>query len=767
MSRVFVAEEIALGRKVAVKILMPELAAGVSAERFQREIKLAAQLQHPNIVPVIVAGIAAGLPYYTMPFVDGLSLRARLDRSAAMPIDEAVRILRDVARALAYAHGHGVAHRDIKPENILIADEAAVVTDFGIAKALSVSRTNAHGGTLTQTGTSIGTPAYMAPEQAAGDPNTNHRADIYAFGCVAYELLTGARTFAYTQPHQLVVAHMMETPVPVQTKRPDCPPELASLIMKCLAKEPDNRPQSARDILRSLDVGTGRNAVETRTVGGRPSRKQIAVGVAIVAVLALATVVVALRGRNSTDIRSLAVLPFENVGGDTTNVYFAEGMADELTSELSKVAGLTLASSSAAFRFRGRNIDVKSVGKELGVGAVLVGSVRRAGTRLRLTAQLTNTTTGRILWTDSYEQQVKDVFAVQDSVTRAIVAALKMKLASDSATALVATAAASQGTNNLEAYDLYLRARYFWARRSLTKAIDLFQQAIAKDARFARAHAGLTMALSVLPNYTAMRMDSILPAGFAAAKRAIALDPNLSDAHLGYANLLMYQYNWSDAEKEFKRALELDPGNATAQQWYGDYLYVVGRVGEAIPVLRRATDLDPLSPVLNWDLGFALRHAGRYSEAIEAEQRAVELDPGYPGPLPNIAAALLELGKADSAIAILEKINSRELGKSFAAATLIRAYMRTGRRDDAQRVLDAVRASHRSVPEGLNLVLGYAHGAMGNVDSAFYWVDRSIERHEGYLFVNTISCAPVLASLRTDPRFDKLLKRFGASRCQT
>src|SRR5688500_8403903 len=227
MSRLFVCEEIAYGRKVAVKVLAPELAAGVSAERFQREIRLAAQLQHPNIVPVHTSGMASGLPYYTMPFVDGLSLRTRLERNRGVAMPEAIGILKDVARALAYAHDHGVVHRDIKPENILLADEASVVTDFGIAKALHAARTDAPGGTLTQAGTSIGTPAYMAPEQAAGDPAMDHRADIYSFGCVAYEVLTGAAPFAHRQPHQLFAAHVGEKPAALSDRRTDCPPELA------------------------------------------------------------------------------------------------------------------------------------------------------------------------------------------------------------------------------------------------------------------------------------------------------------------------------------------------------------------------------------------------------------------------------------------------------------------------------------------------------------------------------------------------------------
>jgi tetratricopeptide (TPR) repeat protein len=256
MSRVFLARDVALERDVVVKVLSPDLAAGVSAERFTREIKLAAGLQQANIVPLHSAGETDGLPYYTMPFVDGLSLRARIERNGALPVGEAISVLRDVTRALAYAHEHGVVHRDIKPENILLSGDAAVVTDFGIAKALAASKTEAPGGTLTQVGTSIGTPAYMAPEQAAGDPATDHRADLYALGCVAYELLAGAAPFAGRPTHQLFAAHLTETPAPLESWRADVPPALAQLVARCLEKDPSARPQSAREVLTALD-GSG------------------------------------------------------------------------------------------------------------------------------------------------------------------------------------------------------------------------------------------------------------------------------------------------------------------------------------------------------------------------------------------------------------------------------------------------------------------------------------------------------------------------------
>jgi eukaryotic-like serine/threonine-protein kinase len=412
MSRVFVAHNTTLERNVVVKVLSPELAAGVSAEQFTREIKLAAGLQQANIVPLLSAGETDGLPFYTMPFVDGMSLRARLERNGAMPTAEAVSELRDVARALAYAHERGVVHRDIKPENILLSGEAAVVTDFGIAKALSASRTVAPGGTLTQVGTSIGA-RLQAPEQAAADPDTDHRADLYALGCVAYEMLTGGAPFAGRPVHQLFAAHLNETPAP------------------------------------------------------------IAHGIA--------------------SISTIAVLPFGNTGDDPKDEYFSDGMTDELAHALSRVPGLRLAGRTSSFAFKGKNVPAQEIGRTLGVAGLVEGTVRRAGDRLRITAQLTSTDDGKVLWSDTYERSAGDVFAVQDELTRAIVAALTPTLRGAPAAQVTG---ASRGTEDAEAYDLYLRGRYFWSMRgaeNLVRAASYFRRAVQKDPRFARAHAGLAM----------------------------------------------------------------------------------------------------------------------------------------------------------------------------------------------------------------------------------------------------------------------------------
>ncbi|MEO7040959.1 MAG: serine/threonine-protein kinase, partial [Gemmatimonadaceae bacterium] len=376
MSRVFVARDETLGRDVVIKVIAPESAQGLSAERFEREVKLAARLQQANIVPVLSAGTSGALPYYTMPFVRGESLRARLATGVPLPIPEAVSILRDVARALAYAHAEGVVHRDIKPDNILLSGGAAVVTDFGIAKAIVVSRTQTNNAAtgLTQAGASLGTPAYMAPEQALGDPGTDYRADIYAWGIVAWELLGGAHPFAERATIQaLIAAHIAETPPSLAVRRPDVPQALAALVMRCLEKNPAMRPASASELLATVEsVNTSRDVVAQLPHRGRP-RTMLAVAATLVAI-AIVTGLIVWRVRSTTAVvspdKSLAVLPF-TTNGDTANTYLAEGIADEVTNTLEQVPGLRLAGRVSSARLAAKNATPQEIGSSLNVGTVL------------------------------------------------------------------------------------------------------------------------------------------------------------------------------------------------------------------------------------------------------------------------------------------------------------------------------------------------------------------------------------------------------------
>lgn len=438
MSRVFVAEERALGRRVVVKVLPPELSSEVSAERFRREIQVAARLQHPHIVPLLSAGEAAGVLYYTMPYMEGESLRVRLSRDGALGIPEAVRCLREVFDALACAHAHGVIHRDIKPENILLSQGHALVTDFGVSKAIAAAT---HLERVTGSGLALGTPSYMAPEQAAADPNTDHRADIYAAGVVGYELLTGGPPFVGMPPQAILAAHATTLPENVSVRRRAVPRELALTVMRCLEKHPADRPQSAVEALAALDAVPVSGA-HGRKTGGQPlwrRRKSLMLALAAAGVLLIAAVALLQNARRglpgaergsgiAADGQSLAVLPFRNLSGDSENEYFADGMTEELIGALTRVEGLHVAPRSSAFAFKNTNATPADVRDRLRVSSILEGSIQKSGTRLRVNVQLVDAASERNLWSETYDRQLADVFAVQDEIARSIVAALRVRL---------------------------------------------------------------------------------------------------------------------------------------------------------------------------------------------------------------------------------------------------------------------------------------------------------------------------------------------------
>jgi serine/threonine-protein kinase len=622
MSRVFLAEDRVLGRRVVVKVLSPEIAASLSDERFTREIRFAASLQQANIVPLLSAGVSDGVPYYTMPFVEGQSLRHRLAGGERLTVPFVVNVLRDVARALAYAHERGVIHRDIKPENVLLSGEAAVVTDFGIAKAVSASRTLEGGATLTSAGVLIGTPAYMAPEQAVGDPNLDHRADIYAFGCLAYELLAGAPPFVNRTPQQLLVAHVQEQPRPITELRPDIPPLLATLVARCLSKSPAERPADAREILGNLDsIAT----TETRHALP-PRRRAVTVAIAIVAIIGIAALAW-LRWGTDAAPRTLAVMPFANIGGDSSQEYFADGIAIDLTSALSKVPGLRVTSRSLAFTYKGKTVDVRAVGKALSVGAVLEGTVQRLNDRLRVTCQLTQTSNGVALWSNTFERQAEDIFGVQDVITKSIVDELRLKLAGGAGSA---TAFNVAGTSNFDAYNSYLRGVYLLDHRGpgVAASVAFFKDAIARDSTFARAYGMLSEALELLPYFTSTPAVAVEAEAVDAARTALRLDSTVVVAHTGLALALDHSFRWTEAESEYLKAIKLDASDATAHMQYGRHLMHRGRIAEATAEFRRATREDPLSGTAFVWLAHVLALAGAYDSALATYRHAREVDPG-------------------------------------------------------------------------------------------------------------------------------------------
>ncbi len=654
MSRVFVATETALHRSVVIKVIAPQLLDGMSVDRFAREVRLAARLQHANIVPLLAAGDVDGEPFYTMPFVRGESLRARMATGEPMPLGDAIHVLRDVARALAYAHGEGVMHRDIKPDNVLLSGGAAVVTDFGIAKAIDVARTqdgapaDAVNITLTQAGSALGTPAYMAPEQATGDPNVDHRADLYAWGVIAWELVAGRHPFAgKTGLHAIIAAQITETPPPLTTVRSDVPRALSDLVRRCLEKDPDRRPASATEMLAALDqaTSTGTRVAASRPVAGRP----LVTAMSLLALAVLALIGWRLKsriGRPASAVidKSLAVIPFTSISRDTANAYLGEGIADEVTHTLSLVPGLRIAGHSSAARYTGTTAGAQEIGRTLQVGAVLDGTVERIDDQIRVAAELSNTANGQVIWSDNYQRPANDIAHVQDDIARAIAGALQVTLTS-------AASGAAHGTADPVAYDLYLKGTYLYRRRGpdIAAAIAAFEQATARDSNFARAWAALSNALTVSPYYIATRTGEILPRARAAAERAVALDSTLAEAHqaLGYVDA--EGFDWPAAERELRLAIALDPNAAEPRYRLGYTLMNQARPGEAIPTLQAAVARDPLGFVAVAYLGWAEVDAGRVAEGIGNEQRSATMEPQSTTALSLLAMGFVKAGMPDSA----------------------------------------------------------------------------------------------------------------------
>ena len=779
MARVFVAEERALGRRVVVKVLAPALAGGIDAERFRREVRLAAVLQHPHIVPLLAAGEAGGLLYYTMPYVEGETLRARLSRDGALPVVDALRFTREVADALAYAHANRVVHRDIKPENVLLSGDHALVADFGIAKALTAAariEPSAGPAALTSVGLAVGTPAYMAPEQALGDPTTDHRADLYALGVVLYELLAGAPPFAGRTPQQLVAAHVSGVPAPVTDRRPTVPRALATLVARLLAKDPAERPQSAGELLRELaSVAAAPDEVPTPRGRRHPigwSYRRAAGAAVTVVVLSSALAVYAAHdwrgGRRAAPAAprlggahgraaSVAVLPFVNRSSVREDEYLSDGITDELISALGSVHGLRVAARSSAFALKGRNLDARTVGDTLRVAAVLEGSVRRAGTSVRVSAQLVDATTGYELWSETYDREVEDVLAVQEAIAREIVGALRITLGERTRGPQV-----RRSTTSPRAHRLYLQGRYVWHQRTaegLRQAIRYFERAAAADPGYALAHAGLADAYVLLPEYGAAPPREAYPAAKAAALRALALDSTLAEAHtsLGYV-LMMHDWDWAGAERELRRAIELNPSYAAAHQRYANYLASRGRGAEALTAVRRAQTLDPLARVNGATASRILLRLGRRNEALAEIRQVLELDPAFALGYVQLGDTELAMGRSREGRAAMQRaVHLTHRRSSGFLAALGRAHAVAGNRDSASAILAELRDRSRHPNVSPFFVAGI-FATLGETDAAFDWLDRAAEARDPWLVQGMFDLW--LAPLRGDDRFAVLRARL-------
>jgi TolB-like protein/tRNA A-37 threonylcarbamoyl transferase component Bud32 len=615
MATVYLARDLKHGRKVAIKLLRPELAAVIGSQRFLREIQTIANLQHPHILGLIDSGEVNGTAYYVMPFVEGESLRDRLHREKQLPIADTVRIATEVAAALDYAHRHGVIHRDIKPENILLGypsrDQgvtgggSALVADFGIALASS----HAAGSRLTETGMSLGTPAYMSPEQAMGEREITARADVYALGCVTYEMLLGEPPF--TGPTaQAIVARIMTADAPSLTaQRRTIPPAIDRVVHRALERLPADRYDSAADFASAL---ASAHAQPVSPASSAPRQLRYLGLAGIGALIALGLFAgLRLRGerRPANDTaeerrRVVAVLPFRNLSQDTAQQYFSAGMTEEITTQLSRVAALRVLGRAATAQYDSAANKLARMAKELGVGSVVDGSVRLAGNRVRIAVELTDVHSGQSLWSEQYDRQLSDLFEVQDDVAHQVTTALETTL-----TPAEAKRVAHAPTSNMAAYQLYLRAIALLASRRSENAAraELLRQAIQLDSNFAGAHAHLSRTW-MFRGVAGER--AYIDSGFIAARKAIALDSELADGYFALGDLESIVLKLSDARRSYLKALELEPSHVGAMADLANVYVALGRFDEALDWALRYYQLDPNGLHTPYHVGLALLPLG-------------------------------------------------------------------------------------------------------------------------------------------------------------
>ena len=727
MSRVFVAEERALARRVVVKVLSPDLAAGVSAERFKREILLTARLQHPHIVPVLSTGEMNGLPFYTMPFVEGESLRVSLVRTGAMPVVDTVRIVRDVARALDFAHGHGVVHRDIKPENILLAGDSATVTDFGISKALDAARTPGHSGTLTELGFAVGTPQYMAPEQISADPDVDHRADLYSLGCVAYEMLVGEPPFAGVGPTALLRAHLVQNPELISAKRADVPEALCMLIAGLLAKDPANRPPTARDVLAILDGGA-------MTPSGNVSS-------------------VALRG----EMKSVAVLPFTNMSANPDSEHFADGLTDEIITDLSMLKTLRVISRQSAMRLKGTDKDVRTIARELGTRYVLTGGIRTAGPNLRVTAQLVDATADAPLWADKYSGTLDDVFDIQERLSRQIVEALRLRLTPDEDRRL-----AERPIADMRAYEFYLLARqqiWSFTKPSLDRALQLIRQAqdLVGENELLLTAEGLIYWQHVNVGLVPVdQYEEYLNKAEACANRIFELNPDSSKAYGLRGAIRNNRADAAGSRADFKKALVFDQNDPEALLWLGYHYAVAGRVPMARALMDRLQKVDPLTSINLAMYAIVAMCDGDYVEAMRWTQRSVDVDPGNPTHRMLHAQTLAANGRKEEAIAILHRVSSDAPAMAWARLAAALGFALAG---DRQQVLNVLTPDLRDAARWDDIFswwMADSFALVGETEAAIDAVERMIDLGiVNYPFLADYE--PFFSSLRSEPRFGELM----------
>ena len=822
MGDVYLAEDARLRRKVALKFLPDYFTSDRTwIRRFEQEARAASALNHPNILTVYEIGESGGKQFIAAEFVEGRTLR-QLIESAQMTLSEVLDLAIQVASALAVAHQAGIVHRDVKPENVMLRPDGYVkVLDFGLAKMsggtpqspkAAAPRANTrearHSSGLlesksdTHTGAVLGTPYYMSPEQARG-LKVDARTDLFSLGVLIYEMLTGRRPFQGETNSHVLVAILEEDPPSISDLSPDTPLGLDEIVTRALQKDTSARYQTAADLVTDLKrvkqslerdgqfapdlrerrrfwplgkaardrrarrlVGRGRKIDKKATSAKHLineiwhyRKRSLALGSLAIAALVSIIYFSSFDGRKPID--SVAILPFTSAGADTDIGYLADGMADDLTNNLSRMPGLTVLSNRAASRYKDASAqaagpDIRAIGRALNVRAVVAGSVIERGDRVYVRAELIDARDNRHLWGQRYDRKREDIFGIQKEIASGISEALRVDL-----TGQKPDLTARPHTESTEAYQAYQKGRHYWNQRTeeaLYKAISFFDQARGIDPNYGPAYAGLADSYQLLVFHGGLSPKDYVPSARAAAERAIAIDDGLAEAHTALAYVkFLYDWDWAGAEVEFRRAIEINPNYATAHQWYGEFLGRLGRIDESLPERKMALTLDPLSPIIRSELGYSYLEARQYDRAIEEFRKATDLYPDFSPAHDFLALAYEYSGLYDQALAECHKAIDPAKSDHFLLTQLAHIYAMSGKRAESRRLLAEItnEPKHRYFPP---TYVATVYVALGDKERAFQWLDKAYsERDWGLVGLRVF---PEFDDVRSDPRFSDLLKRM-------
>jgi serine/threonine protein kinase/Tfp pilus assembly protein PilF len=747
MGEVYLAEDTRLGRQVALKFLPASYQYDPDRRaRFLKEARAASALRSPNIAAIYDIGLHDGASFIAMEYVEGETITRRLERGP-IAIKDVMEIARQVADALDEAHQMGIVHRDIKSSNLMVTERGLVkVLDFGLAKMIDTQsnldddvQPTVMLGQQTSLGAVIGTVWYMSPEQALGK-DVDSRSDIFSLGIVIYEMLTGRLPFEGESATAIIDRIVHQEPPALARFNYNVPAELERITRKCLEKDRERRYQSARDLLTDLrnlqrDAESGAlstSQIQRQTQAGRGSRARKA-------------------------IDSLAILPFANASNEPDTDYLSDGITESIINNLSQLPKLRVMARSTVFRYKGREIDPREVGRDLSVRAVLTGRLLQRGELLVIKAELVDAADGSQLWGEQYNRQMADIFTIEEEISKEISETLRLKLSGAQKKRLT-----KRHTENTQAYHLYLKGRFHWNKRieeELRKGIQYFEQAIAVDADYALAYAGLADSYNILVSYSALAPKEAFPKSKMAAGRALEIDERLSEAHASMA-FVRFGFDWDfvEAEREFKRAIELTPGYAAAHLWYAIYLAAMGRLDEAETEINRAQELDPLSLPIMTNVGWIDHLSRRYDRAIEAYKKALEMEPNFILARRRLGHTYEQKAMFDEAIAEFQRTLAVFAGDTESIAALGHAYAASGREREAYAIIERLTelGTQRYIPSYFNARI---HTALGQKDQAFEWLEKAYEERYGFLVY--LNVEPSFDPLRQDPRFKELAHRVG------